>query len=588
MRVAIHVSQSVASRRQIALTGCRPRLAQPNCSIGELARSAWTSFLLIARRTAAFRTPRRTAALLTARRTKALLTARRATALLTARRATALLTARRATALLTPRRTATLLTTARRTLRRATAFRTPRPTRALFTTRRALAVLRAFRATALLATRRPLLVAVAALRSRLLATIRLAGLLLITWSSLLRVCITNHRAQGPCPRGCFDGGARVIGRLWRETIRVRLHRRLRKVRCASQMSSPVIGSSDAPRTRPRPEPRSARSTFDVASPSLYIQVLGFKRGSTPRIGNSTVLCRSRVAGLANERPPRSPTAVHDCRGQARQESAAGIRADDRADVIDRKSRPRVGLGRSGGGKAGGRRGGLRRLGGRRVVEGFALDGRVRAGQVTVVGLVPLRADRRDPVGALGRRRLRFGVHVDRQRLPVGPRVGAAKSAADRAARLVLLVLAVLRFVERRLLPVPERAVDAHQVVVRRSGPRSRSRASGRTPRPPRDTFRRASSTEPRLFQATRSSGNFSRTDSKVLLRVGEAPLVLGDGRAEERGLSPARPELLGFRSREAFASARRPSAISARARFRARPACRGRARRPSSRPGPRP
>ena len=138
----------------------------------------------------------------------------------------------------------------------------------------------------------------------------------------------------------------------------------------------------------------------------------------------------------------------------------------------------------------------------------------------------------------------------------------------------------------------------------RSGPRGRSRASCRRRRRPRGTCRPASSTRPRLFQATRSSGNFSSTALRSFSASSSRPSSLATRRAEEGGLAPAGPALLGLaratrarrrggprRSRRGRGSAgrracparARPTRVHARAApLSGRPGGRGRCRSRSS------
>ena len=115
---------------------------------------------------------------------------------------------------------------------------------------------------------------------------------------------------------------------------------------------------------------------------------------------------------------------------------------------------------------------------------------------------------------------------------------------------------------------PERAIDAHQVVVRGQVLGVDRERLARRPRRPRGTGRRARATAPRLFQATRSSGNFARTDRRSRLGVvagGPRPSRRSRGRTRS---CPSRAGAARLRRAKRLASARRPSAISARARFK--------------------
>ena len=177
-----------------------------------------------------------------------------------------------------------------------------------------------------------------------------------------------------------------------------------------------------------------------------------------------------------------------------------------------------------------------------------------------------------------------------ERLAVGPGSSRRRSAAS--ARAVSSSL-YLRYAASWIVGVASVARARGRRASgcsARSGPPGRSRASCRSASIASGiACRRASSTEPRLFHATRSSGNFARTALQVASRrPSSAALVLRDDRSEERRLAPAGPALLGLGERRRGVGEPALGDLGAARGSRARPACRAPARRPSSRRAPRP
>ena len=173
----------------------------------------------------------------------------------------------------------------------------------------------------------------------------------------------------------------------------------------------------------------------------------------------------------------------------------------------------------------------------------------------------------DPGRRAARAAAGLRVDVDRERLPVGPRVLAAGSRpATARTGLVLLVLAVRRVVDGGLLRGRRARGRPASGCSGRSGPRGRSRASCRRRRSPRGSGRRASR---RARGCSRRRGRAGTSRGRPAgpsrrRRAAPRPWRRSPGRTRS---CPSPAGVFSASASEALASARRPSAISARARF---------------------